>query len=172
MSADAAPHLMWPRRHDRGRSTVLSLSGECDLSTRFQLQVALTRAVSSSDEDVLIVDLSRLEFCDVSCARLICDASRAGHVVVTGMSASVGRMFDLLDPGRRLSRSGAVHDNLHLVVPAQRRGLSTSTTSTSPSQDTVGARPESTGEVRPSHPDLADFIGLNPPGRRASSANE
>ena len=141
VTAGAAEPLVWARRHDSGRSTVLSLCGEYDLATRGQLQVALAHALSGGVEDVLILDLSRLDFCDVGCARLICDASRAGHVVVTGMSATLGRMLDLLDPDLRLARSGAAHDNVHLI-PRQRRGLGTSTALSNPSRDTDGARPE------------------------------
>ncbi len=139
------------RREYVGRSTVLSLCGECDLATRGQLQVELTRALSGRAEDLLILDLSRLGFCDLGCARLICAASHAGHVVVTGMSASMSKMFDMLDPGLTLSRSGAVHVNPH-QRGAQSRGLSTSTTSTAPAQYTDGARLESTDEVRLPHP--------------------
>ncbi len=158
----AAAHLPLPRLHARGRSTILSLCGECDLATRGQLQVALTQALAGGVEHLLILDLSRLDFCDLSSARLIYEASRADRVVVTGMSASVARMFDLLDPDHTQSRSSAPHDNPHPTSQLG-RGLSTSTTTVSPSPDTDGARPESTGEVRYPTPDVRTSSASTPP---------
>ncbi len=103
----AAAHLPLPRLHARGRSTILSLCGECDLATRGQLQVEFTQALAGGVEHLLILDLSRLDFCDLGSARLIYEASHADRVVVTGMSASMSKMFDMLDPDLTLSRAAA-----------------------------------------------------------------
>lgn len=98
--------------HDKGGARVLGLSGECDLATRQQLENALARALSARDLDPLILDLSGLEFCDVGCTWLVCEAGRQGRVVLAGLSGIVGKVLGLLDPDDRVSRYDDVSDAL------------------------------------------------------------
>jgi hypothetical protein len=99
-------------RYDRGGTRVLELSGECDLATRQQLENALAQALSTRDLDPLVLDLSRLEFCDVGCTWLVCEASRQGRVALAAPAGIVGKVVGLLDPAHRVPRYDDVNDAL------------------------------------------------------------
>jgi anti-anti-sigma factor len=91
---------------------VLGLSGECDVATRHQLENALAQALSARGLEPLILDLSTLEFCDVGCTRMVCEAGRQGRVALAGLSGTVGKVFGLLDPDHWVPRYDDVSDAL------------------------------------------------------------
>ena len=106
------PCLLLVSRHDTGGARVLGLSGECDLATRHQLENALAQALSARGPDPLILDLAGLEFCDVGCTRMVCEAGGQGRVALVGLSGIVGKVFGLLDPDHRVPRYDDVSDAL------------------------------------------------------------
>ena len=92
--------------HDSGAVWVVKLVGEADLSTQTTLESALSRALSMK-RDTVVVDVSRLTFCDATCACALLDANRAGRrLVVAGHTGIVSRVFQLLDPGQTIARHG------------------------------------------------------------------
>ena len=88
---------------DRGPDGVLVLSGEADLATRTMLREALAEAVAMNRER-LIVDVTRLRFCDVQSAHLILTAGGTSPVHVTGSAGTVKRVLDLVDSLQRVPR--------------------------------------------------------------------
>ena len=118
MSATISPCLpLRVSRHDHGGARVLELHGECDLATQSLLQRALAQALSARGHRPLILDLSRLEFCDVGCTRMVCEASRQGRVALAGASGIVGKLVGLLDPDQRVPRYDDVNDALTSLAP-------------------------------------------------------
>ena len=94
---------------DRGPDGVLVLSGEADLATRTMLREALAEAVAMNRER-LIVDVTRLRFCDVQSAHLILRADGTTPVHVTGSAGTVKRVLDLVDSLQRVPRDLAILD--------------------------------------------------------------
>ena len=94
---------------DRGPDGVLVLSGEADLATRTMLREALAEAVAMNRER-LIVDVTRLRFCDVQSAHLILRAGGTTPVHVTGSAGTVKRVLDLVDSLQRVPRDLAILD--------------------------------------------------------------
>jgi anti-sigma B factor antagonist len=79
---------------------VVSLSGECDLSTAGQLSAALTAQISGGAQH-LTVDLSRLTFADSVSIRVLIQAhyalqDRGGVLELAYPHASVARSLSLL----------------------------------------------------------------------------
>lgn len=92
--------------HDEGPVWVMSLVGEADISNRDGLLEGLTHALSMK-RDVVVVDVSGLEFCDGGCVATVLDANSDPHVsnlVLVGAHGVVRRIFDLLDPHGALAR--------------------------------------------------------------------
>lgn len=97
------PSWMLRARHDDcGAVWVLTLIGESDLASRDVLSAELASAENRHRER-LVLDVSRLRFCDAATVELILEAGRRTWVGLRGATASVGRVFELLDP------QGTVH---------------------------------------------------------------
>jgi anti-anti-sigma factor len=94
-------------RYDEGPIRVLELYGECDLATGEVLRTALTDALSSNPT-MLVLDLTKLEFCDASCAGLVFNAGQQTKVVLAGLAGVVRRLFDVLDPDQQFARFATV----------------------------------------------------------------
>lgn len=82
---------------DRGTTTSIELAGECDLAARPALKDALTRALASGPE-CLVLDLSRLSFMDAAGLGVVIDlAKRADaqqvHLVICPGPPAVQRLF-------------------------------------------------------------------------------
>lgn len=106
--AQARPCTSLTARHlDEGPCWVLELSGEADVVTLGVLRAELAHAVAMNHERV-VVELSRLRFCDVQSAHSILAASRATPITVRGATGSVRRTFDLLGSLQQRSGYGAV----------------------------------------------------------------
>ncbi len=108
-TADFGSTKLDARRYDEGPVRVLELFGECDLATGEVLRAALTDALSSHPA-TLVLDLSRVEFCDVSCAGLVFSAGQHTEVVLAGLAGVVRRLFDVLDPDQQLPRYNTIGD--------------------------------------------------------------
>jgi hypothetical protein len=92
-------------RHDKA-SWVLELSGECDMGSLDRLELALARAERvAQDREGLIVDVSRLRFCDAHSAGLVMNTSTAVSTMLSGAGGIVKRVFDLIDPAHDMARS-------------------------------------------------------------------
>ena len=92
--------------HDEGPVWVMSLVGEADLSNRKALRRGLTHALSMQ-RDVVVVEVSGLEFCDCGCVGEVLEANgepHVGNLVLVGVHGVVRRVFDLLDPQGTLAR--------------------------------------------------------------------
>ncbi|MEO5981398.1 MAG: STAS domain-containing protein [Pedococcus sp.] len=88
--------------HDLGTVWVLALSGESDLASRDVLTQELY-AAEGRQRERLVLDLSRLSFCDAASVQLFLGAARRSWVGRTGATVCVSRVFELMDP------YGAVH---------------------------------------------------------------
>ncbi|QGN58910.1 STAS domain-containing protein [Nostocoides sp. HKS02] len=88
---------------DHGPVWVVDLLGEADLATWDILQEELDRA-ARMDRDKVVLDLSRLRFCDVHCAQLILAAGATTRLAIAGASGPVRRVFEVLDPAQRMPR--------------------------------------------------------------------
>ena len=75
---------------------VLELSGEADIATLGLLWQELAHLATRNSGDV-VVDVARLEFCDVASARLILESQRRIPSTLRGATGPVERVFDLLD---------------------------------------------------------------------------
>jgi STAS domain len=93
------------KHSDHGRLWVLELVGEADLATCELLEAELDIA-TGMDRDRLVLDLTRLRFCDVHCARMILAAAST----VAGATGPVGRVFEFLDPLQRVPRYQRIKD--------------------------------------------------------------
>jgi anti-anti-sigma factor len=91
---------------DRASLWIMALAGEADISTRDELVRGLDEAVSE-EREVLIVDVSELEFCDSRCAVEVIEANLNApetQMILVGGHGMVSRVFDLLDPAGTLPR--------------------------------------------------------------------
>ena len=96
--ADERPSWMLRVRHDDcGAVWVLTLVGESDLASRDVLAHEL-EAAENRHRERLVLDVSRLLFCDAASVELIVGAARRTWVGMTGATTSVRRVFELLDP--------------------------------------------------------------------------
>lgn len=82
---------------------VLELRGECDLAVQASLRSALLAALDTEPQ-TLVVDLSHVTFCDIACARELFTAASRVRLTLAGQRDVVQRLFDTIDPNRRLSR--------------------------------------------------------------------
>jgi anti-anti-sigma regulatory factor len=90
-------YLTLQTRHlDGGAFWVLELSGETDIATFPLLRQELAYLASSHPGEA-VVDVTRLEFCDVAAAQLILVAGRSVPFTLRGATGPVKRVFDLLD---------------------------------------------------------------------------
>lgn len=92
---------------DHGPVWVVDLLGEADLATWDLLEQELDRA-ARMDRDKVVLNLTRLRFCDVHCAQLILAAATTTQLIIAGASGPVRRVFEVLDPAQRLPRYGGV----------------------------------------------------------------
>jgi anti-anti-sigma regulatory factor len=94
-------YLTLRARHlDGGACWVLELSGEADIATLGLLRQELAHLATRNPGDA-VVDVARLEFCDVASAQLILGARRRIPSTLRGATGSVKRVFDLLDALQR-----------------------------------------------------------------------
>ncbi len=91
------PRNLEARRYDVGPIEVLELVGELDLATCDLLRDVLTESLAGRP-DGLVVDLTRVGFCDVGCCRIVLRARDQTRVALVGLAGTVRRLFDLLDP--------------------------------------------------------------------------
>ncbi|HET6668315.1 MAG TPA: STAS domain-containing protein [Intrasporangium sp.] len=117
------PTPLTARRYERGRYQVLELSGEGDLATGETLRTEIDQALSQRPP-ALIVDLTRVSFCDGHCARLILRAARHSPVVTVGLAGAAALVFELLDPAGRLPRHPCVDDAVSALSELPSRQLS------------------------------------------------
>ena len=82
---------------------VVELSGDCDISTEQALRDGLAQAPGDPDRG-LIVDMSRVSFCDGESAATILVAESDRRLAVVGVSGATRRVFDVLDPTERVPR--------------------------------------------------------------------
>ncbi|MGA8979128.1 MAG: STAS domain-containing protein [Pedococcus sp.] len=97
VDAERPVWMLSANHHDRGKVWVLTLTGESDLASRDLLARELETAENRHRER-LVLDVSRLRFCDAASVELILGAARRTWVGMTGATASVARVFELLDP--------------------------------------------------------------------------
>ncbi len=105
------------RSYSLERVEVLELVGVCDLATREVLRHTVTGALEPAPK-ALVVDLSRVEFCDAGSAAVFLTAGRRTPLVLIGAHGIVNRVFDLLDPARTLSRSESVAEAVDRLASA------------------------------------------------------
>lgn len=101
------PAQFGSRHYDLNRCRVLELCGEFDLATEPELRAGLELALASGPA-ALIVDLTRVGFCDVGCARMILAAARRTYTAVVGLSGAAALVFNLIDPTEDLTRHRSV----------------------------------------------------------------
>lgn len=90
-------HLRLRTRHlDDGASWVLELSGETDIASLGLLRRELAHLASSNRAEA-VVDVARLQFCDVAAAELLLVAGRRIPFTLRGATGRVKRVLDLLD---------------------------------------------------------------------------
>lgn len=99
-----AEQLLTAVHHDRGPIWMVELAGEADLSGLKVLEEALSEALSK-ERQLVVLDVTALEFCDSTCVSAVLDANHAAQVVLTGEHGIVSRVFELLDPDRSIARS-------------------------------------------------------------------
>jgi anti-anti-sigma factor len=98
--------LLTVTHQDRGSLWVVSLSGEADIGTRDELAQGLAEALSE-ERQVVVVDVSELQFCDSRCATVVIEANLSApetQLILVGGRGMVSRVFDLLDPAGTLPR--------------------------------------------------------------------
>jgi anti-anti-sigma regulatory factor len=88
------------RHRSDGPSWILELSGEADTATSGVVRAFVSHMGTITDQDI-VVDVSRLRFCDVASAHLIMTSQGTRPVTVWGATGSVKRVFDLLDAIQR-----------------------------------------------------------------------
>ena len=84
------------RHRDGGATWMLELAGEADVATLALLRLELAQ-MAIMQRAALVVDVSRLVFCDVSSAELLLMARRSRPVTLVGATGTVKRVFDLLE---------------------------------------------------------------------------
>ncbi|MFF4779057.1 STAS domain-containing protein [Microtetraspora fusca] len=107
----------------RPAHTVIGLHGEIDIATSPALRQRLRNALQHS-EDVLILDLSRVSFCDASgLAVLVGIKRRTRQVGITLRLAAPGpRMIELLRI-TGLDRSFTIHPTLSSAIASRDRDM-------------------------------------------------
>src|SRR5687768_13488813 len=84
------------RHLDGGAFWVLELSGEADLATLDMLKEELAQMFAVKRQ-LLVIEMSKLAFCDVHSAHLIRTAQRTSPITLNGVTGPVKRVFELLD---------------------------------------------------------------------------
>jgi anti-anti-sigma regulatory factor len=87
---------LWARHLDGGAFWVLELSGEADIATLGLLRQELAHLATTNTGEA-VVDVTRLEFCDVAAAQMILVAACTIPFTLRGAAGPVKRVFDLLD---------------------------------------------------------------------------
>lgn len=100
------------------RVEVLEIIGVCDIATREVLRHTVAGALEAAPK-ALVVDLSGVEFCDAGSAAVFLTAGRRTPLVLIGAQRIVNRVFDVLDPGATLSRSGSVAEAVTRLASAR-----------------------------------------------------
>lgn len=95
---DSVPEPFAATLHDHSAGWALELSGECDLLSLEQLRSTLADAESvARGGGRLLVDVSRLTFCDARSAGLILETTRAVRSPPVGARGIVKRVLDLTE---------------------------------------------------------------------------
>jgi STAS domain len=94
---------------DHGSLWVLQLTGEADLATRSMFEEELAEAVAMHRERV-VLDVTRLRFCDVGSAELVLTTARTTPISLAGAAGPVKRVFEMLDPLERAPRYRSIWD--------------------------------------------------------------
>ena len=101
----ARPATLSVRHRVSDGARVLELSGESDIVSLPALQAALLEAVpTAGSQEMLVVDVSALTFCDVRSATLVVEAGRTVRTALAGAHGVVNRVFDLVDTSETLVR--------------------------------------------------------------------
>ena len=94
----AVPEPFRANLHHESVTWVLELSGECDLASVGALRASLADAEDAARGGAgLVLDVSRLTYCDVRSAGLILQTSTAVRTLPSGADGIVKRVFDLTD---------------------------------------------------------------------------
>lgn len=104
---DTSVTTLTSRCYSLGHTNVLELVGECDVATVAYLRQTVVGALGQ-DHAALIVDLTRVPFCDAASAAVLLWAGQRTQVALVGMKGIVARVFQILDPGRTLTRRPSV----------------------------------------------------------------
>lgn len=87
---------LWARHLDGGPFWVLELSGEANIATLGLLRQELAHLATTNTGEA-VVDVTRLEFCDVAAAQMILVAGCTTPFTLRGATGPVKQVFDLLD---------------------------------------------------------------------------
>lgn len=87
---------LWARHVDGEDFWVLELSGQADIATLGLLRQELAHLATTNTREA-VVDVTRLEFCDVAAAQMILVAECTIPFTLRGATGPVKRVFDLLD---------------------------------------------------------------------------
>ena len=104
---ESARPLLWLSGFRLGSFRVVELSGDCDIATVQALRDGLARERGGPDRG-LIVDMSRVSFCDGESAATILVAGTDRRLAVVGVSGITRRVFDVLDPTEQVPRYRSV----------------------------------------------------------------
>lgn len=104
---ESAQPLLGLSGYHLGAFRVVELSGDCDISTARALGDGLAQELVDPDRTV-IVDMSRVSFCDGESAARILTAGGGRRLAVVGVRGTTRRVFDLLDPTEQVPRYRSV----------------------------------------------------------------
>jgi anti-anti-sigma regulatory factor len=104
---ESARPLLCLSGYHLGAFRVVELSGDCDIATAQALRDGLAQALGDPDRG-LIVDMSRVSFCDGESAATILVAGSGRRLAVVGVSGITGLVFDILDPTEQVPRYRSV----------------------------------------------------------------
>ena len=104
---EKARPLLFRSCYRLGAFRVLELSGDCDIATAQALRDELAQQLVDQHQG-LIVDMSRVSFCDGASASAILTAGSGRRLAVVGVTGTPGRVFDILDPTEQVPRYRSV----------------------------------------------------------------
>jgi sigma-B regulation protein RsbU (phosphoserine phosphatase) len=112
----SAPDAVGLRGYTMGTIRVLELTGECDLASRPALVAGLAAATSAGPA-ALVVDFSKVTYCDASSAGLLIALAGRVPVVLAGATGASARVLDLLAPRAVLPRFHSVAAAVGALTP-------------------------------------------------------